>query len=114
MLNGHNRSAIVEEKTGGATIVMTTQTEIDTIHVPLDKDLIGQPIRVSDAAEKYDISHVNLIRWADAGYITVIERGPKLLELDEADVKRVTTIFETAKRYTSPRRAGWVLKKSVA
>jgi hypothetical protein len=103
----------IEKSLGEATVVMTTEQKIDSIHVPLDRKLVGHPVRVTDAATKYDISHVNLSRWADAGYIRIIERAPKLLVLDEADVKRAVEIFTIAKEHTTPRRAGWILKKSI-
>jgi predicted site-specific integrase-resolvase len=77
-----------------------------------DSRLEGCPIRVTEAAEKYGVSHTNLSRWADAGYIRIIERAPKRLLLDEADVKYATEVFKQARRSTgSYVRAGWVLKR---
>jgi len=48
--------------------------------------LEGRPIRVTDAAKKYGIPYQTISRWAHAGRISILERGPKLLLLDEADV----------------------------
>ena len=48
--------------------------------------LEGAPIRMIEAAERYQIPNPNLVRWAQAGHIRILERGPKLLVLDEADV----------------------------
>jgi predicted site-specific integrase-resolvase len=78
------------------------------------EDLKGQPIRVTKAAEKYDVHQATLSRWADAGYIEIIEREPKVLLLDEAEVKQVSTIYKKALRETgSPKSAGWVLKRTM-
>jgi len=89
-------------------------TRIERIDVPLDPELIGTPIRLSRAAEKYGVSTQNLSRWSQAGLIAILEEGPKLVSLDEAHVKRAVAIFRLAKRRTSPRRAGWILKSSLA
>ena len=48
--------------------------------------LKGKSIRVTEAADKYGFPHSTLSRWASSGKIRVIERGPKLLLLDEEDV----------------------------
>ena len=48
--------------------------------------LEGAPIRMIEAAERYQIPHQNVARWAHAGHIRILEQGPKLLVLDEADV----------------------------
>jgi len=80
----------------------------------LDKSLRGQPIRVTEAAERYGVSQANLSRWADAGYIQIIDRRRRLLLLDEADVKLAAEIFKRACEETgSFVRAGWVLKRSL-
>lgn len=82
------------------------------LSVELDPELRGKPIRAAEAVEKYAVSDVNLSRWVEAGYLRVIERGPKLLVLDEADVKRAAAIFHRAQQETgSFVRAGWVLKR---
>ena len=56
--------------------------------------LDGKPIRVTEAAEKYCIPHGTLSRWAKAGYIRVIERGPKRLVLNEADVAKAKDLIK--------------------
>lgn len=110
-MNGHYESAIVEQK-HGVTIVSTQQ--IQTINVPKDKALEGIRIRVSDAAEKYSVNQPTLTRWADAGYISILERAPKLLILDEADVDRAARTYTLALEITrNERRAGWLLKRSL-
>jgi predicted site-specific integrase-resolvase len=78
----------------------------------IDPDLVGHPIRLSEASEKYNIPSGTLTRWAYAGRVRIIRRGPKLLELDEADVKHAARVFKEAREKTgSYVRAGWVLKR---
>jgi hypothetical protein len=78
----------------------------------LDPELIGVPIRVMDAAKKYGVNHPTISRWADAEYIRTIEQRETLRILDEADVKRVATIYKDALNRTgSTRKAGWVVRK---
>ncbi|MBC8447076.1 MAG: hypothetical protein H8D78_04935 [Chloroflexi bacterium] len=48
--------------------------------------LEGRPIRLTKAEEKYGIPNPTLSRWAHSGRIRILRRGPKLLEMDEADV----------------------------
>jgi hypothetical protein len=67
-----------------------------------------------DAARKYHVSDANLVHWTNAGYIKVLEHGPKLRVLDEADVALVVRIFREAREETgSPIRAGWILKRAL-
>ncbi|HNT78934.1 MAG TPA: hypothetical protein PKH77_28345 [Anaerolineae bacterium] len=95
----------------GSEIVVDS-TDMKRLTLPVDPALRGKPIRVTAAAEKYSIDARNLDRWADAGYIRVLERGPKLLVLDEGEVQRAVAIFEHACRETgSFVKAGWVLKR---
>ena len=88
------------------------EEDVRLISTRTDERLRGQGIRLMDASRKYGVSDVNLVRWANAGYIRVLERGPKLLVLDEADVKLVTDVFKQAKERTgSSVKAGWILKR---
>lgn len=48
-------------------------------------NLIGQPITVTDAAEKYKVQRRLILEWKQIGYVAVIKDGYKM-ELDEADV----------------------------
>ena len=80
--------------------------------VLLDEDLIGVPIRLMEAEEKYGINNPTLSRWADAGYIRTMERANKLHVLDEATVKRAATIYKHGLESTgSPQKAGWILRR---
>ncbi|MBN1811303.1 MAG: hypothetical protein JXA14_05670 [Anaerolineae bacterium] len=56
--------------------------------------LEGKPIRVSKAAEKYQMPHATLSKWAKRGYIRVIEQRPRLLLLNEADVAKARDLAE--------------------
>ena len=48
-------------------------------------NLIGQPITVTEAAEKYDLHRNTLLEWSKNGYIAVLKHGYRM-ELDEAEV----------------------------
>jgi predicted site-specific integrase-resolvase len=56
--------------------------------------LEGKPIRLTRAADKYQISPAALSGWTKRGYIRAVERGPKLLLLNEADVARAKDLAE--------------------
>ncbi len=95
----------------GSEIVVDS-TDMKRLTLPVDPALRGRPIRSADAARKYQINPDNLVRWANAGYIRIIERAPKLLTLDEGDVQRAVAIFDHAYRESgSYVHAGWVLKR---
>lgn len=76
----------------GVTVV-AAPNQIQTLNVPHDPTLAGQPIRVSEAAEKYQISQPTLTRWADRGLIKIVRRAPRVLELDEGDVKLAVDLY---------------------
>ncbi|MBN1979089.1 MAG: hypothetical protein JW918_16945 [Anaerolineae bacterium] len=56
--------------------------------------LEGKPIRLTQAAGKYRMSEASLSCWARRGYIRVVERGPKLVLLNEADVAKAKDLAE--------------------
>lgn len=94
--------------------VAVAEEDMKILAIDLDESLKGKTIRATEAAEKYGVNNQNLNRWADAGYIRVIAHRYSYLELDEADVKRVTTIYKKALQETgSPIKAGWVLKRTM-
>jgi predicted site-specific integrase-resolvase len=94
--------------------VSTASAEAAIQDVEFDESLKGHPIRVTEAADKYGVSHANLSRWADTGYIQIIERAPRLLLLDEADVRFAVEVFKQARMNTgSYVRAGWMLKRAL-
>lgn len=96
-------------------VIAVAEEDMKILAIELDESLKGKSIRSVDAAERYGVSQANLSRWADTGYIRVIERRYSYLTLDEADVKRVTTIFKRARKETgSATQAGWVLKRAMA
>ncbi len=83
--------------------------------ISIRSELQGQPIRVMDASEKYNVNHRSLGNWAEAGCIRILDRGPKLLVLDEGEVQRAAEIFHRARQATgSYVRAGWLLKRTLA
>jgi len=83
--------------------------QVQTLHVQRDTDLVGQRIRVSAAAHKYHVAQPMLTRWADRGLIAILRRAPRVLELDEADVKLATDLYATLLTYTNPKAAGHLL-----
>ncbi len=84
------------------------------LDISIKPELCAKPIRVTEASRKYAVSQANLTRWADAGYIRILDRGPKLLVLDEGEVQRAVKIFDQAYQATgSSVRAGWVLKRTL-
>jgi len=54
--------------------------------------LRGQKLSMSEASRKYNISQPTFSRWASLGFITVLERGWKVL-LDEADVAYCAAVY---------------------
>lgn len=58
--------------------------------------LIGRPITVSEAAEKYDVPDRTVLNWEKKGYLTVIKPGYGM-ELDEADVAYCAGIYHKKK-----------------
>ncbi len=111
--NGRVRAVEVD---GGIAVAGEDLEDIvDTLRaIQIDESLVGEPIRATEAAEKYKVSERTIGRWAEAGYIQVVDRGPKLLLLDEADVKLATEIFKEARQRTgSSVRAGWILTRTM-
>jgi len=85
-----------------------------TVEVRHNAALDGQPIRAAEAATKYDITDVNLSRWAAKGLLRIIEQGPKLLILDEGDVAKAAAIYKRVKEVSgSAVHAGYVLKREM-
>ena len=93
---------------------MGTTLDFSDMHFIPDPDLEGRPIRLMEASGKYGVPHPTISQWATAGLVTVIERGAKLLVMDEATVARACAIFKYARDKTSPRKAAWILRKSLA
>jgi len=85
-LNGNGGGIAVAEKDVRKRVLDLAQENYS--------ELEGRPIRVTKAAERYNIPQGTLSRWAKANYIRVLERGPKLLLLNEADVARARDITQ--------------------
>lgn len=95
-------------------MVVHTTNHIDTIVFEPDPSLIGKAIRVGDAAMKYNIGQRTLSGWAEKGIVTIIEKGPKVLSLEESSVARASAIFLEACKHTNKFRAGWILRQAVS
>jgi hypothetical protein len=102
-------------QTEGGLLRMTVTEQVEK-HVDIksftpDPELVGEPIRVTEAAEKYGITQQTLSNWAKRGMITVINQAPRLLELDEASVARAAAIYKALCEAHSKIHAGRVLKR---
>ena len=95
------------------TITETFQQIKERLVFVRDTELDGVPIRAIEAAEKYNVKRQTLTRWVKRGFLRPLERGPKLLTLNEAEVKLVADIYNTAKQHTTHVKAGWILKKAL-
>lgn len=96
--------------------VSTVAAAADAIQTEIQPEqferLRGKRIRLLEAARKYKVDDQSLNGWVGRKYIRVHDRGPKRLEIDEADVAYVTAVYKRGCDLTgSPIRAGWVLKK---
>jgi hypothetical protein len=90
-------------------VTVAAGDQVETLSIERDARLAGRAIRVSDAAEKYNTPHQTLSDWAERGLIRIIRQAPRLLELDEADVKLATQLYGEITARTSPQRAGRIL-----
>jgi hypothetical protein len=93
---------------------MNQSVNLNSLQFTPDPALIGQPVRLMDAHRKYGVSERTICNWANTGLVKVLERGPKLLILEESSVARAIAIFRQAEAITkSSRRAGWILKRHI-
>ncbi len=101
-------------QTPSGNMLVASKDVVSIANIRIDESLRGKPIRVTEAARLYGVSHANLSRWADAGLIRVLERKKRLLLLDEADAKLAADIFHMAKHRTgSFVKAGHILKHTL-
>ncbi len=85
--------------------------QIETISAHRDPRLIGNRIRVYDAARRYKIAQSTLTRWADRGLLRVLTRAPGVLELDEADVAMAVALYRRLREMASAQQAGrWLFE----
>ena len=60
----------------GDTIQMTIKETVEHIkehlEFSLDDDLVGKPIRITHAGEKYNIANSTLSHWVNSGLIKII------------------------------------------
>lgn len=81
--------------TGEIVVSDPTQTKEDILKEKF-ACLIGQPITVSDAAEKYGIPRTTIFDWKNKGYVTVLETGYRLT-IDEAEMAYCSDIYNRRK-----------------
>lgn len=81
--------------------------QVETLTAPQrDPRLIGNRIRVYDAAQRYAMPQSTLTRWANRGLLRILRRAPGVLELDEADVAMVSSLYRRLRERTSAQQAG--------
>lgn len=114
MLNPNEKPDTIRTNVPGGNLRMNQSIDPTSLQFTPDPDIIGKSIRVYDASKKYGVAQSTITQWADAGIVAIIERGPKLLMLDESTVARAAAIFKKARELTTPRRAAWILKRAVS
>ena len=114
MLNYDQIPGTIRTNVLGGDLSMFQSVDMESLKFTPDPDLVGRPIRLMDAHRKYDISEHTICNWANSGLVTVMKRSAKLLVLDESSVARAVAIFKFAASKTTPRRAGWLLKRAIA
>jgi len=110
---------LAHTKKGDNVITVSTVDNATAVRIILDEirpeqyeHLRGERIRLMEASRKYDVADQSLYRWAERQYIHILDQGVQRLELDEANVAYVVTIYKRAQELTgSPIKAGWVLKQ---
>jgi len=70
-----NDGTIKAARVPGGEIFVDTD-DVKRLTLPVDPELEGQPIRVTEAAEKYGVEQSSLTRWANAGYIQICTKTP--------------------------------------
>ncbi len=63
--------------------------------------LEGSAIRLSTASRKYDVPIQTLRDWIKRGYVNVVERRPKRVLVNEADVAFCSALYHVRKPYGS-------------
>jgi len=113
---GISKKALLERiKSGKLTVAklpdgefLVAENEIDpSLSIKREdfEHLRGQKISVSGSSRKYGIPHTNFSRWARLGFITVLERGWKVL-LDEADVAYCAAVYHEKYKLYQGRMMG--------
>lgn len=84
--------------TGGFAVFAVPEREMTKDDILKEKytALVGQPITVSEAAQKYDIHRRTIFKWIDKGYIAIVQEEP-VKQVDEAEVKYCVDIYRQRK-----------------
>jgi hypothetical protein len=100
-----NNNSLLNGLPAGAKITVETLDGKRVSYVKATKEqilrrdyanLIGQPITVTDAAEKYGIQRDTILWWKKSGFISVLKDGYRM-EVDEADVAYCSKIYNERK-----------------
>jgi hypothetical protein len=71
--------------------------EMPTKEDLLDKNLIGQPISVTEAVRKYNVPQTTLLDWAKKGIVTIVEKGYRT-KIDEAETSYCAKLYHERKQ----------------
>ncbi len=86
----HNEVALVNQSDVLASLPVTERPEFKK-----HADLLNTKIMISDAEEKYGVSHVTILRWVKRGFIPVLQRGPgRSVFIDEAHAAYCAEIYK--------------------
>lgn len=89
----HNGVALVNQNDVLASLPVEDRPEFKKY-----AHLLGTKIMVSDVAEKYGVSHVNVLRWIKRGLIPVLQRGPgRSVFVDEAHAAYCAEVYRANK-----------------
>ncbi len=91
---------------GGGYLV--AENEIDpSLNIKREdfEHLRGQKISLSEANRKYEIPYQTFSRWANAGFINILERGYRTF-LDEADVAYCTAVYNAKYKFYDGKMSG--------
>lgn len=89
----HNGVALVNQADILANLPVSERPEFKKF-----THLLGSKIMVSEAADKYHVSHVTILRWVKRGYIPVLQRGPgRAIFIDEAHAAYCAEVYKANK-----------------
>jgi len=99
-------NSLLNNVPAGAKITVETPDGRKKVYVKATKQqiikrkysaLIGNPITVTEAADKYDVHRDTIIEWKKNKYISVLKPGYRM-ELDEADTAYCAGLYHERKK----------------
>ncbi|MEM7343234.1 MAG: hypothetical protein AAF485_03250 [Chloroflexota bacterium] len=105
----------VKEEQGEVLVVMDKNGNGDNGKEPTTKDEIiaakfahlrGQKTSAYSAQKKYDIHRNNFAKWARSGYITILDKESRPIQMDSADVAYCAYTYKQKKQEYGGNLAG--------